>query len=164
MRRPSSRIQEDRRITRAATEAWRPSWNTFSRPSKGSCLGAMRPPARGAPPGHPALRGSWNSRHDVVFPETASFSNSSFATIGQVKRAQRVLLRDAKLLAILRWLLCAQRRRISDRTGFRLTASKLGPSVSRPIASDLLRYGSAANFAVLRRRQGARAACASSPA
>ena len=73
---------------------------------------------------------------DVVLPETASFTNSSFATIGlgirantKAKRAQCVLLRNPKLLALLRWLLkstaddhllCgysyAQYRRILDRT------------------------------------------------
>ncbi len=73
---------------------------------------------------------------DVVLPETTSFTNSSFATIGlgirantMAKRAQCVLLRNPKLLALLRWLLkstaddhllCgysyAQYRRILDRT------------------------------------------------
>ena len=82
-------------------------------------------------------RGLSCTRHyDVVMPEHASFANSPFATIGAnvrtylaAKRAQCVLLRNPKLLAILRWLLkstaddhllCgysyAQYRRILDRT------------------------------------------------
>ena len=82
--------------------------------------------------------------NDAVMPEHASFTNSSFATIGlgvrtntKAKRAQCVLLHSSKLLALLRWLLqsttddsllCgysyAQYRRILDRT-----TSKLGLSL-----------------------------------